>query len=323
MKLKSFHELHDNELRDSARFIRNVFLFTLPFIFIFLLNYIVDPFNLNRAISLPLPKKATACYFNERLWKLNNFIQSPKKQVILGDSRAARFSEETLSKVTGKNFANLALSGATLIEIIDTFWFVSTHAVDEVVLCINFDRFNDWQRSQGVHEAVNIINNPLINYIQPQTCKAVGSLLAQYLFNSATVSQEPPMTRDVFWQYQIDEIDNGYQRYIFPAYASRQLSLIADYCKQHNIALSFIIFPTHSDLQERIDHAQLRSEERHFKDFLVSLAPVHDFDIVNDFTQNKSNFDDPKHVSYAAMDYLVSSVWHERSPLHTVSHVHA
>lgn len=305
-----FQELHQKELYDFKRLIKKVLLFTTPLMLLFLLNYSVDPFNINRLVSLSLDKKTIACYFNERLWKLNTIVHNPQKYIILGDSRSARFSEEKLYKISGKNFVNLSLSGATLPEIIDTFWFViSNYIPQEVVFCINFDRFNDWQKANGVDQAIATLNNPLMNYIQPETCKAVAALLMQHFFSTKMVSQAPPMSCDDFWNYQLEEIDLGYQRYVFPLYASRQLSSIANYCKQHAIKLSFIIFPTHIDLQERIDHAHLREQERSFKNFLASLATIYDFDVADDFTKNRNNFDDPKHVSYHAIDYIVDKVW--------------
>lgn len=302
-------ELQPHELHDFKKLVFKIMLFAAPFLCIFLLNVIVDPFNLNRLIALPLQKKEIACSFNERLWKLNN-LNPEQKYIILGDSRAVRLSVETLKNITGKNFANLAFSGATLLEIIDTFWFiVSRFTPHEVTFCSNFDRFNDWQKAQGVHEAITCIKNPIASYFQPQTCKATFSLLTDYFFSKNNRSQAPPMTRDDFWNYQIDEIDHGYQRYVFPVYAARQLTAIADYCKQHAIALSFIIFPTHTDLQKRIDHAHLREQEVTFTHFLTSLAPTHNFDVASEFTHNKKNFDDPKHICYGATDYIIERVW--------------
>ena len=151
-----------------------------------------------------------------------------------------------------------------------------------------------------------------MNYLQPQTCKAVGVLLLQKMNRKNTLSQKPPVSRESFWQFQIDQIDMGYKRYMFPNYAADQLTTIAQYCNQHEINLSFLIFPTHSDLQERIDRAQLRDQEISFKQFLASLATVHDFDKANSFTTNRLNFDDPKHVCFTAMDQLITSYWNSK-----------
>jgi len=306
--LRTIHQLSTHEIQEAQRLIKKMILFLSPLILIFILNYIIDPFNLNHRISLPLDKQKIACHYNERLWKLNNFLIHPIKNIILGDSRASRLSETTLQSLTNQPFANLSLSGATLVEIIDTFWFAARHAkLNQVIFCINFDRFNDWQTANGVAQAVQTINNPLMNYLQPQTCKAVGLLLLQKMSKNSAVSQKPPVNRETFWQFQIDEIDTAYKRYLFPQYAASQLKAIAEYCKKHAIKLSFLIFPTHSDLQKRIDHAQLRNQEIAFKKFLASLAPVYDFDLINEFTSNKYNFDDPKHVCFTAMDELIAT----------------
>jgi hypothetical protein len=295
------------EFQQARRLIKKLMLFMAPLFFVFIVNFIVDPFNINRKVSLGFTKQEIACHYNERLWKLNSFLNNPQKNIILGDSRANRLSEKTLQTITGKSFSNLSLSGATLVEIIDTFWFAVTHAdLKEVFVCINFDRFNDWQKASGVAQAVNTIQNPLLNYIQPETCKAVFHLLLQIFSNKKLINQQPPMDKQAFWQFQLDEIDTGYRRYVYPSYASKQLALIADHCNKNGIHLTFITFPTHTDLQKRIDTAQLRNQEQVFKQFLQSIGALWDFDITNDFTNNPLNFDDPKHVCFEAMDKLIA-----------------
>lgn len=296
-----------SEFQHFKRLIKKIIFFASPLIFIFIVNFIIDPFNINQKISFGLTKKEIACHYNERLWKLNNFLSSPHENIILGDSRANRLSEKTLQTITGQSFANLSLSGATLVEIIDTFWFTARSSkLKKVFFCINFDRFNDWQKANGVAQAVSTIENPLLSYVKPETCKAVFYLLLQFFSDKQLINQQPPVNRDAFWQFQIDEIDMGYKRYVYPSYASKQLALIADYCNQKSIQLIFLLFPTHTDLQKRIDLAHLRDQEQIFKRFLSSMGTLYDFDTSNDFTNNSLNFDDPKHVCFAAMDSLIT-----------------
>lgn len=301
------------ERSDFYRFLKKISLFSLPFLFMLLLNYIIDPYNLNRKIPSFLEKKETACFFNERLWKLNNFLQNPQPYIILGDSRSARFNAEQITNIANKDFINLSFSGATLIEIIDTFWFITTQIKPkELYLCINFDRFNDWQKANAVHEAITTINNPFLHYLQPQTTKIVYSLIRNTLFKKK-LSQAPPVDQAAFWDIQIAEADQGYKRFTFPFYATKQLRVIADYCKEHTIKLFFIIFPTHIDFQKRIAIAGLQDQEKEFKLFLQSLAPVYDFDNENSFTSDKNNFDDPKHLSYNATNYVTTQIWRSQT----------
>ncbi len=308
--LEKSYQQPENQLADIKKFIKKIFFFSIPFLCIFSLNYIIDPYNLNRRVNVFLEKKDIACFFNERLWKLNNFLQNPYYYIILGDSRAARFSEEYITALTRKDFINLSFSGATLIEIIDTFWFITSQVKPkEIFLCINFDRFNDWQKANAVYEAITTINNPWLHYMQPQTTKIVYSLLCNIIFKKK-ISQAPPVDQAAFWQIQLDEIDQGYKRYTFPLYVTEQLTKIVEYCKKNMITLSFIIFPTHTDLQKRIVIAGLQEQHQQFKQFLHSLAPVYDFDIENHFTADNNNFDDPKHLSYSATKNLTTQIWH-------------
>lgn len=285
-------------------------LFCMPFSIIGMLNYVVDPYNINHAIPLAIDKEPIASRYNERLWKLNQFKQNPTTYLIIGDSRAQRIHETTVQSVTDLPYKNLALSGATLPEVIDTFWFAADVTnLKTVYLCLNFDRFTDWQTASNVSKTIELIKNPLAHYFRPETTKATFMTIAHLMNITIAAHQQPPVDQATFWQAKIHEADRLFGRFVQPKYLTEQLIKVSSYAREHTIDLHFIVLPTHTDLQERIAVAHLQDQRQAFTTFLASLATVHDLDTVNEFTTNAAYFSDPWHCTHQAGDLIVAMVW--------------
>jgi hypothetical protein len=84
------------------------------------------------------------------------------------------------------------------------------------------------------------------------------------------------------------------------------------------VRLTFIIFPTHVDLQRRISDFHL-DEYRRLKQALQAMAPTYDFDYANDMTGNRDNFSDPYHYNRAAGQEIVREVWGGQTMLARIS----
>lgn len=308
-----------SQWHDMQKLCKKMIFFSIPFGMVFLVNYIVDPFAISSPVNM---YRATTQAFDERLWKLNYFKLHPTCFVVLGDSRAGLLSEKLMQEITGETYTNMALSGATLMEIIDTFWFATQHSVlKKVFFGINFDRFNDWQTASGVRQAITVIDNPLLYYTRPQTLKASWSIIKASIMQSHTrTSQAPPLNKESFWNYQIDEIDTMYHRFVDSVYIVAELKKMAYFCREHGIELYFVVLPTHTSLQERIDMAGLRSKEQKFKETIGQLGTLYDLDFPNDFTKDASYFSDPKHCTSSASDEIVRMVWGGQQSKYMVMH---
>jgi len=81
----------------------------------------------------------TAYPLNYCLWKMPAFARHPASNLLLGDSRMDALKSERVKELTGTDYFNLAYGGATIREIIESFWFASRHAsVSRVYIGINF-----------------------------------------------------------------------------------------------------------------------------------------------------------------------------------------
>lgn len=72
---------------------------------------------------------------------------------------------------------------------------------------------------------------------------------------------------------------------------------IAAWCKENEVRLIFIIPPTVTEMQRRINDFGLKVENHKFRERLSALAPVVDFDFDGPFARDLENFTDAYHFS--------------------------
>lgn len=83
---------------------------------------------------------------------------------------------------------------------------------------------------------------------------------------------------------------------------------IADWSQKNNVKLIFMIPPTITEMQRRINDFGLKSENHRFRERLSAMAPVVDFDYDTPFTQNLKNFTDAYHFSSSPARRIVGEL---------------
>ncbi len=87
-----------------------------------------------------------------------------------------------------------------------------------------------------------------------------------------------------------------------------KLKEIADWSRENNVQLVFVIPPTISEMQERITDFGFGILNHDFRLRLAELAPVVDFDFDNALTRDLSRFSDAYHFNAAASREIVSEL---------------
>ncbi|HTH58185.1 MAG TPA: hypothetical protein VL728_19190 [Cyclobacteriaceae bacterium] len=271
----------------------------LPLGFLLLLAYL-DPFNFFRvekdADHLML-KKQIGTNINSRLYKLIEYGKSPTEVVILGDSRTDQLKTAYFEKLLNKRVTNLSYGGGSLPEIISTFdEVVKSKKVTQIYIGVSFNLYNKKNEINLVPEAVGL-KQSLISYLVSKYCLRASLLYGKaLLFHESLELGKPPYTKEEFWDYQLySSAANFYRAYAYPGEWFQELKRISGYCATHNIKLTFLVPPTHVDLQKRIADFHLLEEEEAFKKDLTSLGAMYDFDYSNDITLKRGNFLDPFH----------------------------
>jgi hypothetical protein len=281
-------------------FYRTILILLLGLSFPFMINYVVDPFNMNNLFNLGLSKDKVSYILNYRLYKLIDFKNHPQENIILGDSRGDSLKTAYFKELGVYNYANLSYGRGTLYEAADTFWYcVNLSRLKIVIIVVPFNLYSDSNRYNIVGEAENIINNPVSYYLNTFILKVSFFNLYTRLTGKLWITENPGMDKEAFWQRELGESVTGefYRGWEQPQILYNKLKEISQYCRSHNIKLILLIPPTHVDLQNKVAVYGLTKQYKKYKKDLSNIAVVANFDYPNEVTVNKEYFLDPYHFN--------------------------
>jgi hypothetical protein len=282
-----------------------------PFLIIAAFVVVVDPydyFGLTRVVSDRV-KELTSGKLHYAMWKVHQFKQHPSSRILLGDSRMAGLSTQTIRAVTGEQYFNFAYGGGTPSEAIDTYWLASkiTH-LDAVYLEMGIINFNSYQNLNRVPEVISMDANPLM-YLTNRLVVRAAFLASYVALTGDTVSVETPsMSPEDFWRFQVNEaVPQVLHQYAYPTVIAQRLDELADDCRRNGTRFVVVIPPTHTDVQQKVSASGRDADVARFKRFATSLGTVYDFDYPNALTADRSKFSDPFHVNNS--DEIVREIW--------------
>jgi hypothetical protein len=295
------------------RFLQKLLLFSVPFWIYGLLIYCTDPFDFLGGPPLisEQVKARTANPLNLLIRIMPEFARHPSPNVLLGDSRMYGLKTERVKRLTGTDYFNLAVGGATIREIVELFWFASRHAeLKHVKIGINFNLYTDYEQIDRTAEVLTIERDPLFYFINRTVLKAAMTGISAQLTNYDPKLGAVTVDQESFWRGMIDvETPRVCQRHIYPRKYHGELEKIGAYCKEHGIELVFVIFPTNVELPEKYMSLGMEAEYARYKGDLAAIAPTFDFDYPNDLTRDKANFSDPYHCKEECVDQVIREVW--------------
>jgi hypothetical protein len=293
--------------------LKRLLLFSVPFWLYGFFIYLTDPYNFlgGPAIISNEIKMRTAYPLNYCLWKMPEFTRHPSPNLLLGDSRMDALKPERVKELTGTDNFNLAYGGATIREIVESFWSASRHAsLRHVYIGINFNLYTDYEQFDRTAEVLMIERCTACYFINRTVLRAaLYGIAGQWMHYDPKIGMVSE-DRETFWRNQIGpQTAAFYARYVYPRKYHAELERIARYAKENGVDLVFLIFPTHVELQNRVRDFGLEGEYARFKQDLSSLATTYDFDYPNELTANKNNFSDPYHCRHACVDEIIREVW--------------
>ena len=304
--------IFNSEAQEFIRFFKRLMWFCLPFILAAGFIAVVDPFNflpVKSVISNEV-KSAISPQLNPCLWKMNIFLQQPIDKILLGDSRMDGINEDDIEAVSHERYFNFGYGGASLREVIDTFWFAAENAkLQKVYIGVNLNIYNDYENVNRTQVYKSIHDNPTLYFINRTVWQAALTSVYSQLTNEDLKIGVPTASREQFWQDELEIMRSYYRKYVYPKKYKQELQKIADYCRQNNIELNFIIFPAHTDEQNLINEAHLENENQQMRHNLQAFGTVYDFNTENNLTTDKANFDDPVHFNLTSRQELIREIW--------------
>jgi len=281
-------------------FFKKILIFISPFIILIALEVIVDPFNYFFEEKDPVQielKNSLARKKNTYLYRLIEYERNPTKIIVLGDSRAQRLMPEFFTEVHGQRVVNLAAGAGSLQDVIKIFWdLTSKNKLDTVYIGVGIEGYSGTLLKDRVSPAIEVKNSIPLYLMNKFTLESTMLLLKAKLFNQDVEAANPPFSREQFWQYELREEERYLRNYSYPKNYYNELKKISEYCLKNNIKLIFIISPTHTELQNKVNEFKMNKAYQRFKDDIISFGDLYDFSWPNAITEDKKNFLDPLHA---------------------------
>jgi len=287
-----------------TKYIKNSLLFVIPLLVYALFIVVIDPFNYLNAKSIidGSLKEEISLHIEPHLYKMIKYENDPKKNIVIGDSR----SNGLYYHFDQERWSNLSYGGASLKEIIQSFWYAAEREnLDSVVIGINLMLYNKYNKRFWVEETVSRKSNFFSYAFNHYTFQSSIKLVNSYFSDEANPVETPEVHKDSvelakreFWKMKLLETDKFFRRVEYPDEYFQQLKEISEYCEARNMSLIFWIPPTHVDYQNALEKYSLEEHNRMFLDDIRSLGDLYDFNFESSLTQEYDNFRDPVHFTY-------------------------
>lgn len=303
---------------ELRRFITRSSLIIAPFLIISVLVILIDPYqqycgpeivDIDRK-KANLFKHEDRMVFSNALWKLNEFKNSPKKNIIIGDSRLSRFDESRVRSLTGIELFNFGITGGNFHSLIETFWIAdSLVELENVYLQISY-RLASTNADWPVLRSPLKVSGSLIHYV---TDKRVIASCLDLLRSDKTPGTATLPLDD--WERKMEMERSLLRSFVPDTNLVGNLRKVADHCKERGINLTFIAFPSSPDVVELYEQSPHKEQRSAFIQELSELAPVYDLCHSGDTLSSLKNlYRDPLHGTIENNNMLIDRVWGMQTP---------
>jgi hypothetical protein len=303
-----------DERLEARKVARGLLLFGLPFFIYGLLVLLVDPFRLFPGNNIiPEHVKQKISYILQPcVYKMVEYERSPCPRLLLGDSRMLRIPDAAVSKVTGQRYSNMAYGGGTLQDVCDTFYYCQEQiALEKVYIGVNVDSYNDFETTERANLYPQFRKNPLLYFSNRSVAQATSYCFAYSILGSSPQLDAAPVANsEAYWAYHLNEVmRRRYKNFTPPKRYFKLLKELATNCRQNNIDLAFVIFPSHSQNQALIAEYGLTKSQQQMKQELGTLGNVVDLENIPELTNDRSAYRDSIHFLPVVSEQIVQRVW--------------
>ena len=299
--------------KDFKKLIINCGIFSIPIVMWILTLFVVDPFNYfsdNKVID-EQTKLQSARKLNSLLYNTIAFKNNPTPNIIIGDSRIKRLPIKEIKNITGNDYFILHSNAAKLNEIIDLFWLTNKKIkLENVIIGINFNLYNEFAYANRVSEVEEMIQNPLLYIFNGNVMEMTFKAAIHHFSNVAIpdvkrnimlkkeLNGKSYKDKKVWWDYNIKTVaKNQYSKYKYPKKIKERLNEVNKYCEDNDINLIFINVPHNVEFSSRKNDFNLSNAEAQYKKDISEFGTVIDYDFPNQITNCKKCFTDPIHTN--------------------------
>lgn len=281
-------------------FLKNIIYGTIPIGIYILFIISVDPYNYFGDSFKTKNKIEISKNNNKALYQILNLKNKQYERVLIGDSRIGALDNQYINDKFKLEFQKVVLPAAKLNEIFDLAYFIKDNQnINEIIIGMNFNMFNEFAYSSRVSEIINIYEKPLHYIFNFNIFKLSIKILNTHLFSLDINNSKPNISKDEFWDQHLNTKSIWqYSRYKYPQKYVDTINDFNDYCLKNNIQLTIILFPHHYDDIQVLKRFKLLDDKKRFYAFIENLdARVVNYDYYNKYILDKDNFDDPVHYN--------------------------
>jgi len=292
-----------------------ILVFSLPFAIYFVIVILVDPYSYihaNKIVDSNL-KEEVAKKIEPHLYKIIDFENKPKRNILLGDSRTNRFYENMSRKKS--TWASLGYGAGSLNEILATYdWLKKeNYQLDTIIVGLNFNLYNKYNKRAWVEETIERKKNVFSYTYSSYVAKSTFLILKSLIVKEEIEIGKPKVSKDLFWKKSVDNYGNKfYKRYGYPDNYLKRLKSMSKYCNEKNIRLIFWIPPCSADLNAVVEDYNLIKERQRFYEDLEKIGVLYNFNIDKSIVNNKDNFTDPAHFNPETGNYIYNKIFNKK-----------
>jgi len=287
-------------------------IFVLPFLILITIEVIIDPFNYfseEKDKKLQGKKEDISLKTNPYLYKLIKYDRDPCSIIILGDSRMDLLLTSKFETYSKEKVSNLSIGGGTVQDAIEILRYVSEkHDIKKIYWGMSIESYSGTRLRNRATPSIEIKNSLLLYLLNRYTFSATMLICRTMIFNEQIDLSKPPVSKEVFWQDQLDLCSRYLGNYSYPENYFHDLKKISADCLAKNIKLVFVLPPTQLDLQKKIHEFKLDEEDKRLRVDLESFGDVYDFNYPNAITTDKSNYNDPFHFKGSISNIIIQEI---------------
>jgi hypothetical protein len=297
---------------DLRRFVRRGLWLAAPLLLYMVAILIADPFGRFGRSLFPAASRVTVCEtINEHLWRVIELQHGVNENMLFGGSKMGLLRPEMMKRVTGADYQNASVGGASVTEMVNLFWLATKHGhLRQVAFGVNVETINRYVQRDRITSSEVTARNPLLYLTNRDVLSASLNLFSATYLGGKLASSAPPMNEEEFWHYQLTEwVQRVFGTYAFDEEAYARLQEISRYCAANGIGFKMLILPSHTDVHRRLRELGLEAEWHKASARLAQLGESYDFDVDDEMTQKRENFRDPFHFRPPVAEAIIARAW--------------
>lgn len=302
------------------KYLLKIFYFSIPVLLVFLFIFLVDPYEYINISHIISSKNKQLVYNRDdatsprgaMFWKKLHYKRDPKKIILIGDSQGGKIKEDLVERITGQEFYNFCVPGASYPTMFETFWLAAEQTeLESVYFQVSFMNYNATRDYTLYSYIQKYFDKPYMYFLDKE-------MLLDSFYNFLFAITENMKLVENSYEYEPEEVLDENSRelmnlffddYTYPEEFKKELVRIAEYCEKNEIETTYIIIPTYDETFDYLDANSLTPMYKKFKDDIKSLGHTHDYWNKNDATKVRQNFIDYFHPRQQLIDQITIEVW--------------